>query len=71
MTSISNKSLIDQIITSNKLDNTVDACFEVFQLDRNSTTANIKKLYRKFCLGFHPDDNSFPCASKVMKIMNQ
>ena len=49
MASISNKYLVDQNITSNELDDTIDTCFECFQLSRDATNLIAKTEYKRFC----------------------
>ena len=71
MASISNKYLVDQNITSNELDDTIDTCFEYFQLIRDATNLIVKTEYKRFCWRFHPDKNISTCASKVMNILNK
>ena len=45
--------------------------FEVFHFKRYANKATVKKVYRKYYLKFHPDNNSNPRASHVTKILNQ
>ena len=71
MTSISNKYLFGQIITANERDDTIDACFDFFQLNSDATKETVKREYGRFCLRFHPDKNSSPSDSKVTKIPKQ
>ena len=63
--------MIDLIITYNEQDDTIDAFFKVFQLDRDATAPSVKNEYIKLCLRCHPDNNIPPSTYIEKNILNQ
>ena len=51
MKSILNEYVVYHIITSRKLDDTIDACFNVFQLHHDATYVTVKSLHLTFLKG--------------------